>query len=64
MRRTAVRTALAALPARDRELLALKFQAGLSNADLAEVLGVSESNAGTILHRAVQKLRKAVNAPV
>jgi RNA polymerase sigma-70 factor, ECF subfamily len=64
LRRTAVRTALAELPARDRELLALKFQAGLSNAELAEVLGVSESNAGTILHRAVQKLRKAVNAPV
>jgi RNA polymerase sigma-70 factor, ECF subfamily len=63
LRRTAVRTALAELPARDRELLALKFQAGLSNAELAEVLGVSESNAGTMLHRAVQKLRKAVNAP-
>jgi RNA polymerase sigma factor (sigma-70 family) len=64
LRRTAVRTALAELPARDRELLALKFQAGLSNAEVAEVLGVSESNAGTMLHRAVQKLRKAVNAPV
>ena len=64
LRRTAVRAALAELPARDRELLALKFQAGLSNAELAEILGVSESNAGTMLHRAVQKLRKAVNAPV
>jgi RNA polymerase sigma factor (sigma-70 family) len=64
LRRTAVRSALAQLPARDRELLALKFQAGLSNAELAEILGVSESNAGTMLHRAVQKLRKAVNAPV
>jgi RNA polymerase sigma factor (sigma-70 family) len=64
LRRTAVRSALAQLPARDRELLALKFQAGLSNAELAEVVGVSESNAGTMLHRAVQKLRKAVNAPV
>ena len=63
LRRTAVRTALAELPARDRELLALKFQARLSNAELVEVLGVSESNAGTMLHRAVQKLRKAVNAP-
>jgi RNA polymerase sigma factor (sigma-70 family) len=64
LRRTAVRTALAQLPARDRELLALKFQAGLSNAEVAEVLGISESNAGTMLHRAVQKLRKAVNAPI
>src|SRR5579859_560208 len=64
LRRTAVRAALEAMSARDRELLALKFHAGLSNAELAKVLGVSESNAGTILHRTVQKLRKAVNAPV
>lgn len=64
LRRTAVRAALAGLPARERELIALKFHAGLSNAELAKVLGVSESNAGTMLHRAVQKLRKAVNAPV
>ncbi len=64
LRRTAVRAALAQLPARERELIALKFHAGLSNAEIAQVLGVSESNAGTMLHRAVQKLRRAVNAPV
>lgn len=64
LRRTAVRTALQSISARDRELLALKFHSGLTNAELADVLGVSESNAGTILHRTVQKLRKAVNAPV
>jgi RNA polymerase sigma-70 factor (ECF subfamily) len=59
LRRTAVRSALAALPARDRELIALKFHAGLSNAEVARVLGVSESNAGTMLHRTIEKLRKA-----
>ena len=64
LRRTAVRTALRSLSPRERELIALKFHAGLSNAELASVLGVSESNAGTMLHRAVQKLRSAVNAPV
>jgi RNA polymerase sigma-70 factor (ECF subfamily) len=64
LRRTAVRAALESMSARDRELIALKFHAGLTNAELAKVLGVSESNAGTILHRTVQKLRKAVNAPV
>jgi RNA polymerase sigma-70 factor (ECF subfamily) len=64
LRRTAVRTALLAMPARDRELIALKFHAGLSNADIAQVLGVSESNAGTMLHRTIQKLRKACNATV
>jgi len=64
LRRTMVRAALQSLSARERELIALKFHAGLSNAELASVLGVSESNAGTLLHRAVQKLRSAVNAPV
>ncbi len=61
IRRTVVRDALASLPARDRELIALKFHAGLSNAELARVLGVSESNAGTLLHRSMSKLRKACN---
>ena len=60
--RTTVRQALAELPAREREIVALKFHAGLSNAELARVLGVSESNAGTLLHRTIEKLRKACNA--
>ena len=44
---------------RERELVALKFFAGLTNAEIADVLGVSESNAGTRLHRTVEKLRRA-----
>jgi RNA polymerase sigma-70 factor (ECF subfamily) len=63
VRRAAVRAALAALDPRDRELIALKFHAGLSNAEIARVLGVSESNAGTRVHRAVTRLRKACHAP-
>jgi RNA polymerase sigma-70 factor (ECF subfamily) len=62
LRRTAVQTALAALPAREREIVALKFHAGLSNVELARVLGISESNAGTLLYRTMEKLRKACNA--
>jgi RNA polymerase sigma factor (sigma-70 family) len=62
LRRAAVRTALAALPPRERELIALKFHAGLDNAELAAVLGVSVSNAGTLLHRAMTTLREAVDA--
>ncbi len=62
LRRTLVRGALAELPGRDREVIALKFHAGLSNTELARVLGVSESNAGTLLNRAMNKLRKACNA--
>jgi RNA polymerase sigma-70 factor (ECF subfamily) len=63
VRRTTVRAALAALPARERELVALKFHGGLSNAELAVVLGTSETNVATRVHRAVTKLRKACHAP-
>ena len=59
LRRETVRAALATLPGADRDLLALKFSGGLSNAELARVLRTSESNAGTRLHRAITKLRKA-----
>jgi RNA polymerase sigma-70 factor, ECF subfamily len=62
LRRTAVQAALAKLPAREREIVALKFHAGMSNAEVARVLGVSESNAGTLLYRTMEKLRKACNA--
>jgi RNA polymerase sigma-70 factor (ECF subfamily) len=58
-RRIAVSAALATLEPRRRELIALKFFAGLSNAEIAAVIGVSESNAGTQLHRAMTKLREA-----
>ena len=58
-RRATVRAGLAALDPRERELVALKFYAGLSNAEIARVVGLSQSNAGTKLHRAVTKLREA-----
>jgi RNA polymerase sigma-70 factor, ECF subfamily len=63
VRRATVRAALAGLDARDRELVALKFFAGLDNAEIAGVLGISPSNAGTRLHRAVNRLREACHAP-
>lgn len=59
LRRTSVAAALRSLPARERELVALKFHAGLRNAELAQVLGISESAAGTLLHRTMTKLREA-----
>lgn len=58
-RRLAVAAALERLEPRERELIALKFFAGLANAEIAQVLGLSESNAGTKLHRAMTKLREA-----
>jgi RNA polymerase sigma-70 factor (ECF subfamily) len=48
---------LAALSARERELVALKYGAGLTNRAIARLTGLSESNVGTILHRVVRRLR-------
>jgi RNA polymerase sigma-70 factor, ECF subfamily len=57
-RRATVRDALLALPLREREVVLLKFHGQLSNGELARALGISESNAGTRLHRALTRLRE------
>ena len=59
VRRETVRAALASLDGQGRDLIALKFAGGLSNAEIARVLGTSESNVGTRLHRTITKLREA-----
>ena len=50
-------TLLSQLPARERELIALKYGAELNNREIAQLTHLSESNVGTILHRVVEKLR-------
>jgi len=62
LERAALRSALDQLAPHEREVVALKFFVGLSNEELARVLKVSPSNAGTILHRAVQRLREVCHA--
>ena len=59
LRRETVRAALATLDPHEREIVSLKFAGGLGNAEIAKVLRISETNAGTRLHRALEKLRKA-----
>ena len=52
-------TALAVfLSEREQELIALKYGAELDNRRIAGLTGLTESNVGTILHRAVQTLRR------
>jgi len=50
---------LVRLPARERELVSLKYGADLTNREIARLTGLSESNVGTILHRVVQGLKAA-----
>jgi RNA polymerase sigma-70 factor (ECF subfamily) len=42
---------------RDRELVALRYGAGLTNRAIAGLTGLTESNVGVILHRTLKKLR-------
>lgn len=61
LRRETVRAAMGQLDGHERDLLALKFSAGLSNSEIAGVLRLSETAVGTRLHRTLTKLRKACN---
>lgn len=59
LRRAALREAMATLSARERELVALKFFAGLSTAEIANVISVGERAAAMRVHRTIEKLRRA-----
>ncbi len=59
--RAALQQALEGLNGRERELVALKFFAGLSNAEIARVIRTSETNAGTRVHRVIEKLRRSID---
>lgn len=48
---------LSQLADRDRELVALRYGAGLTNRAIARLTGLSESNVGVILHHTVQTLK-------
>lgn len=49
--------ALSSLTTRECDVIALKFWSGFSNRDIARLTGISESNTGVILFRAMQRLR-------
>jgi len=54
--------AVARLSDRERDLIALKFAAGLTNRRIAKLTGLSESNVGVILYRAMQRVRAELSA--
>jgi RNA polymerase sigma-70 factor (ECF subfamily) len=59
--RAVLQRALDSLSGRERELVALKFFGDLSNAEIASVIRTSETNAGTRLHRVIEKLRRSID---
>lgn len=46
------------LPEREKELVRLKFQVGLSYREIERITGISQGNIGYFLHRAVKHLRQ------
>lgn len=49
--------AITSLSQREQEIIALRFWSGLSNREIAKLVGISESNTGVILFRAMGQLR-------
>ncbi|MEO1289859.1 MAG: sigma-70 family RNA polymerase sigma factor [Chloroflexota bacterium] len=45
------------LPAREQEIIALKYGADMTNREIADLLDLSASNVGTILSRTIQIIR-------
>jgi RNA polymerase sigma factor (sigma-70 family) len=50
--------ALAGLTERERDIIRLRFAAGLSNRAVAQAMGIRESHAAVILYRALRKVRR------
>ncbi|WP_055742808.1 sigma-70 family RNA polymerase sigma factor [Brevibacillus choshinensis] len=53
--------ALAKLSDKERNIIAMKYAAGLKNSEIAELLGVSGSNIGVVLYRSLKKLQKELD---
>lgn len=57
---TSLLQAVARLDEREREIVALKFGGNLNNVQIAELTGLTASNVGVILYRAMKQLRTAL----
>lgn len=60
--RLELREAVAALPERDREVIALRFGADLTSKQIARILGLRTNTVEVTLHRALAGLRRTIEA--
>ena len=60
--RLELRAAVAALPERDRELIALRFGADLTSKQIARIVGLRTNTVEVTLHRALAGLRRTIEA--
>jgi RNA polymerase sigma-70 factor (ECF subfamily) len=63
LRKLELRAAVAVLEERDRELVALRFGADLTARQIADLLGLKTNAVEVALHRALARLRVALEAP-
>ena len=59
---TAISQVLRTCPQREQDIIALKFDAELSNAQIAQIMDLSEPNVRVILFRTLRKLREMMTA--
>jgi RNA polymerase sigma-70 factor (ECF subfamily) len=60
----ALQSALKHLSGREKDLIALKFYSALNNRQIAAATGLSESNVGTIINRAANKLKALLEGKI
>jgi RNA polymerase sigma-70 factor (ECF subfamily) len=53
---------LSRLPERQREVIQLKFQQEMSYREIADVLSITESNVGFLIHTGIKTLRERINS--
>ncbi|WP_312148556.1 sigma-70 family RNA polymerase sigma factor [Paenibacillus odorifer] len=54
--------ALSKLREKERNIIAMKYGAGLKNSEIAQIMGVSESNIGVLVYRSLKKLHISLKA--
>lgn len=52
--------ALRKLSNKERNIISMKYAAGLKNSEIAGLLGISGANVGVVLHRSLKKLHKSL----
>jgi RNA polymerase sigma-70 factor (ECF subfamily) len=54
--------AISGFPQREQDIISLKFDAELSNAQIAEIMGLTEPNVRVIIFRTIRRLKKMMIA--
>jgi len=57
-------TAMSKLKEQERQILSMKFATSLKHDEIAVIMGISASNVGVIVHRALKRLRKLLEENV